>query len=46
MLGISADTVRSWSDDGRLPCLKTSAGHRLFNRRDVERLARERKAAK
>ena len=39
VLGLSADAVRSLSDAGRLPTLRTVGGRRLFRRRDVEELA-------
>jgi excisionase family DNA binding protein len=39
LLGLSADSVRSLSDAGRLPTLRTVGGRRLFRRGDVERLA-------
>ena len=42
ILNVSVDTVRLWERLGRLPALKTATGVRLFDRRDVERLARER----
>lgn len=42
MLNVSADTVRAWADSGRLDCIRTSAGHRLFRREQVEEFARER----
>jgi excisionase family DNA binding protein len=44
-LGVSADTVRDWADAGRLACLRTTAGHRLFLREEVERLSLERRVA-
>jgi excisionase family DNA binding protein len=42
ILAVSAETVRFWHRIGRLPALKTARGVRLFNRGDVDRLARER----
>ena len=42
ILHVSAETIRLWERRGRLPALKTERGVRLFDRRDVERLARER----
>ena len=42
ILHVSAVTVRLWERQGRLSALKTGRGLRLFDRRDVERLARER----
>ena len=43
-LDVSAETVRFWHRVGMLPALKTARGVRLFDRRDVERLAGERAA--
>jgi DNA-binding transcriptional MerR regulator len=44
--GVSSQTVRMWERTGVLPAAaKTSNGLRLFDRVDVERLARERAAA-
>ena len=42
VLGVSAETVRAWAKRGRIGALRTSHGVRLFDRRDVERLAHER----
>lgn len=42
VLGVSPDTVRAWERLGRLPALRTAGGVRLFNRLDVEQLARDR----
>lgn len=44
ILEVSPDTVRLWERQGRLPALRTVRGVRLFDRRDVERLATERRA--
>jgi len=44
ILEVSSETVRVWERLGRLPALKTGRGVRLFDRRDVERLVRERRA--
>jgi excisionase family DNA binding protein len=44
LLEVSSDTVRAWADAGRLACLRTSAGHRLFRRQDVDEFARNRPA--
>jgi DNA-binding transcriptional MerR regulator len=41
---VTPETVRFWHRIGRLTALKTERGVRVFNRRDVERLARERQA--
>jgi DNA-binding transcriptional MerR regulator len=45
ILDVAPDTVRLYERRGRLRALKTARGVRLFDRRDVERLARERRAA-
>jgi excisionase family DNA binding protein len=42
VLGLSADSVRVLSDNGRLPAMRTVSGRRLFRRGDVDRLAMER----
>ena len=42
VLDVSVDTIQLWERIGRLPAVKTTTGVRLFDRRDVERLARER----
>ena len=39
VLGLSADSVRVLSDNGRLPSMRTVSGRRLFRRSDVDRLA-------
>jgi excisionase family DNA binding protein len=45
LIGVTPATVRTWADAGRLPALRTVSGMRLFDRHDVEHLARERQAA-
>ena len=40
LLFVSPDTVRAWTDAGRLPCQRTRAGHRLYRRGDVDRFAK------
>jgi excisionase family DNA binding protein len=42
LLGVSSETVRFWEQTGRLHATRTEGGTRLFDRSDVERLARER----
>jgi DNA-binding transcriptional MerR regulator len=44
LLGMSPENVRLLERKGRLRAKKTPSGIRLFMRRDVERLARERQA--
>lgn len=38
LLGVHAASVKRWSDQGRLRCIRTAGGHRRFLRRDVEAL--------
>jgi excisionase family DNA binding protein len=35
-LGVAPNTVRKWSDQGRLPTLITPGGHRRFREQDLE----------
>ncbi len=41
ILGVSVDTVRRWSDEGRLPTTRTAGGHREIDGRDLVRLLAE-----
>ena len=43
-LSVSPQTIRVWERRGKLSAVKTERGVRLFDRRDVERLARERQS--
>ena len=45
ILSLSCDTVRAWEKTGRLRAVRVGKGIRLFDRRDLERIAQERKAA-
>lgn len=38
LIGVDPDTLRRWSDEGRVPTLLTPGGHRRFERRDLERV--------
>ncbi len=38
LLGVSASTVRRWTADGRLACLRAPSGQRRFLRHDLEAL--------
>ena len=40
LLGVSVDTVRRWSDAGRLPAVRDAAGHRVVEGRDLASFAR------
>lgn len=42
LLGVSPDTVRRWSDDGRLRTVTGDGGHRLVDGADLARLMVER----
>jgi excisionase family DNA binding protein len=35
LLGVSANTVRRWTDDGRVRCQRSPGGHRRYLRSDV-----------
>ncbi len=41
LLGVSVDTVRRWSDEGRLGTVRTGGGQRMVDGEDLARLARE-----
>lgn len=43
LLGVDPDTLRRWSDAGRVPAWTTPGGHRRFERGALERLAAERR---
>jgi molybdopterin-binding protein len=45
MLGVSPDTVRRWTESGRLHAKRTPGGQRTVARSDVTRLAAERRRA-
>jgi excisionase family DNA binding protein len=38
LLGVDPDTLRRWSDEGRVEAYTTPGGHRRFDRREIERL--------
>ena len=38
ILGVSLNTVRRWSDAGKLTCYRSPGGHRRYRRHDVESL--------
>ena len=42
ILGVAPQTLRLWEKLGHVKALKTAAGVRLFDPRDIERLARQR----
>jgi excisionase family DNA binding protein len=45
LLGVSPGTVKRWSDDGRLECVRTAGRHRRFAQDVVERFRRGRDGA-
>jgi molybdopterin-binding protein len=45
LLGVSADTVRRWADDGRLPTRRTGGGHRVVDGVALAAFAREQAVA-
>ena len=45
LLGVSADTVRRWADDGRLPTRRTDGGHRVVNGAALAEFATKQAAA-
>lgn len=44
LLGVTAATVKRWSDAGLLPCVRTAGAHRRFAREDVSRFMEGRRA--
>lgn len=38
LLGVTVGTVRRWDKQGRLPAVRTPAGHRRYVRSEVEAL--------
>jgi excisionase family DNA binding protein len=43
LLGIDPDTLRRWSDEGRVEAWTTPGGHRRFDRAALERMATDRR---
>jgi len=41
LLGVSINTLRRWSDAGKVACYRSAGGHRRFRRVDIEALLRE-----
>ena len=40
LLGVSINTLRRWSDAGKVACYRSAGGHRRFRRVDIEALLR------
>jgi excisionase family DNA binding protein len=43
LLGVDPDTLRRWSDEGRIEAFTTAGGHRRFHRATVERILEARR---
>lgn len=41
LLGVSADTVRRWCDEGKLETVRTDGGHRVVEGTELARFVRE-----
>lgn len=41
LLGLCKHTIRQWSNDGRLACVRLPNGHRRFRLSDVRRMMGE-----
>lgn len=41
LLGVGTTSIKRWSDDGTLSCVRTAGGHRRFVRADVLRLLQQ-----
>ena len=35
---VSKQAIRTWTNSGKLPCIRTPGGHRRFRREDVEKM--------
>jgi molybdopterin-binding protein len=45
LLGVSADTIRRWCDEGRLETVRSEGGHRMVEGASLARFIREQKEA-
>ena len=45
LLGVSADTVRRWCDEGRLDTVRSEGGHRMVDGASLARFVREQQEA-
>jgi len=41
LLKVHPNTIRNWADEGKLNCIKSDKGTRLFSRNEVSKIARE-----
>jgi photoactive yellow protein len=44
IVGVGTTSIKRWSDEGKLPAIKTAGGHRRYRRRDVELLISDQNA--
>ncbi|MBT8492762.1 MAG: helix-turn-helix domain-containing protein, partial [Deltaproteobacteria bacterium] len=44
IVGVGTTSIKRWSDEGKLPAIKTAGGHRRYRRRDVEQLISDQSA--
>lgn len=35
-VGVTADTIKAWADNDKLPCWRTPGGHRRFRQSDID----------
>lgn len=35
LLGVHSDTLRRWTDEGKIPAIRTAGGHRRYRLADV-----------
>jgi diguanylate cyclase (GGDEF)-like protein/excisionase family DNA binding protein len=38
LLGVSLNTLRRWSDSGKVPCYRSAGGHRRFSRKELQEI--------
>ena len=38
MLGVCTDTLRNWTKDGKIKCVKTAGGHRRYKLSEINKL--------
>ena len=41
LLGVGVSSVKRWTDEGKLTCVRTAGGHRRFETTEVDRFRRE-----
>lgn len=43
VLGVNVSSIKRWTDEGKLPCIKTAGGHRKFTMQHLARFLEENK---